>query len=714
MASRQEIENPERDLAARFIQHTDKSLFLTGRAGTGKTTFLRWAIENVNKRMAVVAPTGVAAINAGGMTIHSFFKLPTGAHAPARYVPQAVLAPQWSGQQQRGHLRRERRALIRSLDLLIIDEISMVRADLLDAIDGVLREYRNATRPFGGVQLLVIGDLYQLSPVTRPEEWGAVAQFYESPYFFSSHAYRQLQPLTIELQHVYRQRDAAFISILNEVREGKVSPPTLATLNAQYDPTITQNLPSNTILLSSHNKSANTLNEEQLDRIQEPLYTFRAEVQGTFPQSMYPVAEEISLKVGAQVMFCKNDNAFLAPRYFNGKIGRVAALDESSVVVECEGDTEPIAIGKAEWDNMETTLNAAGEVERKTVGKFIQIPLRLAWAITIHKSQGLTFDRVIIDAARAFASGQVYVALSRCRTLDGIRLSSMLPAHAIKTDGVVNSAMHTARSKPVSEATLQDAIQDFNRDSLVTLYDFQQEIAWVDKLTRTAQVRNADRDLFRRCAEVSGRMMRLHSIGEKFTRQVDQLLRANPDIEKNDQLQARIRAAANYFVSELDVASVKSFCLALPSSEDERITERFEREMGAFLDVFYPHVELLKLTRQGYKASEFRETRIQLTVHNISWAEWREQLRARAEEEVDEAAAARRALIGKIEAWRAAQAQKEERRASQVLTRANILALAQSRPQSIGELAEVEGFGEKRVQKYGMALLELLRQEERE
>lgn len=711
MDAAHEIENPERDLATQFIQLTDKSLFLTGRAGTGKTTFLRWVVDNVKKRMAVVAPTGVAAINARGMTIHSFFQIPTGPHAPVRYAPNALYDPRWSGAEQRANLRKDRRALIRSLDLLIIDEISMVRADLLDAIDGVLREYRNATRPFGGVQLLVIGDLYQLAPVTRPEEWGLVAPFYDSPYFFSSYAYRLLQPITIELQHIYRQRDASFIDILNEVREGQVSQPTLDTLNRLYDPDITKKLPKNTILLSSHNKSADELNAGQLERIKSKTYTYKAVVQGTFPQSMYPVAEEIELKEGAQVMFCKNDTTSMEPRYFNGKIGRVTELDDKSVTVLCEGDDESITVEKTLWENMETTLDPAGEVTRGTIGTFTQIPLRLAWAITIHKSQGLTFDRVIIDAARAFSAGQVYVALSRCRTLSGICLSSKLPAYAIKTDGVITSTMHEVRSRPVDESTLQNAILEFNRNSLVSLYDFEPELQMVDRLARLAQQRSIDRPLFRLCAEVASKLTELHRVGEKFVRQIDKLLDENSDLEKNEQLQERIKAAAHYFIRELDTAEIKSFLLSAPSSEDELITQRYETAMTSLLNVFYPHEKLLEYTQTGYNATTFHQKRIELMIANVNWEEWRSQQREKTEEEADEETKALQELIRRIETWRTAQAKKEGKRASQILTKENITDLAQVRPRTIDELAMVKGFGEKRVSAYGAELVALVRGE---
>ena len=458
-------QNNELRMAWDFVENTGRSIFLTGKAGTGKTTFLKTIVEKSRKRPIVVAPTGVAAINAGGVTIHSFFQLPF-----SPYVPGAKVESKFD-------FGREKRKIIASIDLLIIDEISMVRADLLDAIDSVLRRFRNHYLPFGGVQLLMIGDLAQLTPVVTPEDEQVLKPYYDTPYFFGSKALQQIDYVTIQLEHVYRQQDTSFIEILNQIRDGHPTQQALDLLNSRALPNQTL-LPSEGngggyIRLTTHNQLANFYNESELQKLPTRSFQYHAEVKGTFPDYAYPTAETLVLKEGAQVMFVKNDPSG-EHRYYNGRIGRVKEASQNRLTVYCEGDNEAIEVEPLEWENTRYTLNEqTREIEAEVQGTFRQLPLRLAWAITIHKSQGLTFDRAIIDANQSFAPGQVYVALSRCRTLEGLVLATPLTARAIINDERVDSyiAQQEAEARRSIEQ-LPMLKQEYERHLLLQLFDF--------------------------------------------------------------------------------------------------------------------------------------------------------------------------------------------------------------------------------------------------
>ncbi len=453
--------NRELQTAWEFVEKTGRSVFLTGKAGTGKTTFLKDVVGNSHKRAVVVAPTGIAAINAGGATMHSFFQLPL--HP---WIPGMKFESKFA-------FSKEKRSIIKTLDLLIIDEISMVRADLLDAVDAVLRRFRNRSKPFGGVQLLMIGDLQQLSPVLNDEDAQFLAQYYPTPYFFSSRALGQVDYVTIELKEVYRQQDEDFISILNSVRSGRPGPEVIAALNRRHEPSFVPAPDEGYIRLTTHNNIANSYNEQQLACIDEPVHTFDAAVEGNFPEFSYPTDARLELKVGAQVMFVRNDPS-AEKRYFNGKIGVVTDFYEEFIIVRCPDDEEPIAVEPIEWENCKYVINEqTQEIDTEVQGIFRQHPLRLAWAITIHKSQGLTFDRAIIDAAFAFASGQVYVALSRCRTLKGLVLATPLRQDAVISDFRVEDyieGQEAATAQSVSR--LEDIKQEYFKQLLGEMFDF--------------------------------------------------------------------------------------------------------------------------------------------------------------------------------------------------------------------------------------------------
>ena len=424
--------NPQLELAFNFLEYTGTSIFLTGKAGTGKTTFLRELKRRSPKRMIVVAPTGVAAINAGGVTIHSFFQLPFGPYVPGRTEENR------SGEKQFSHkFGREKINIIRSMDLLVIDEISMVRADLLDAVSDMLCRYRDRSKPFGGVQLLMIGDLQQLAPVVKEEEWGILKHIYPSPFFFCSKALQTVSYQCIELTHVYRQSDSVFIHLLNKIRDNQVDLATLKALNSRYIPGFNPDDSEGYITLTTHNYQAQQINNRKLDALEGRAYTYSAEVKDDFPEYAFPTDKHLVLKKGAQVMFVKNDSS-AEKRYYNGKIGRITAISADNILVRCGDEKDAITVTREEWTNTKYSIDAeTQEISETVAGSFKQYPLKTAWAITIHKSQGLTFEKAIVNAGAAFTHGQVYVALSRCKSLEGLVLGTPLRPEALINDQVV-------------------------------------------------------------------------------------------------------------------------------------------------------------------------------------------------------------------------------------------------------------------------------------
>lgn len=520
-----------------FVEHTGISIFLTGKAGTGKTTFLRTIQQRSTKRMIVVAPTGVAAINANGVTIHSFFQLPL-----SPFVPESTVKPRFE-------YSKQKRQIMRTLDLLIIDEISMVRADILDAIDSILRRFREHNKPFGGVQLLMIGDLQQLTPIVRPDEEKLLSRYYNTPYFFDSKALQSTQYVTIELTKVFRQQDKVFIDILNHFRDGHVSDEDFDILNKRYQPNFTPDENSDYIHLTTHNRIADNINDRQLEQIKEQAYKFCARVEGQFPENSYPADYELTLKCGAQVMFIHNDRF---ERYYNGKIGRITYIDNERIEVSCPNENEKIEVEPQTWENTRYTLNeTTKQIEGEVLGTFTQYPLRLAWAITIHKSQGLTFEHAIIDAQQAFASGQVYVALSRCRTLEGLVLASTLNRNAVINDARVDSyiAQQNIRAAE-SIKNLPLLKEEYYRMMLLELFNF-------------SEIYNAESALFRTLVEhfhkhtklialhqttVSELKEKVLDISTKWTLYIKGISIAELH---NKEFLDRIKSSAQYFYNEL-------------------------------------------------------------------------------------------------------------------------------------------------------------------
>ena len=525
------------ELAYHYVQHTNRCIFLTGKAGTGKTTFLRRLKQECPKQMAVVAPTGVAAINAEGVTIHSLFQLP-----PQLFLPTDEARRQLFSEMQ---MRANKQRVLRNLELLVIDEVSMVRADLLDTIDAVLRHFKHRpTIPFGGVQLLVIGDLFQLSPVVREEEWRLLQPYYEGPYFFHARVFRELKPIYIEFEHVYRQTNVEFLSILNEVRNNTLTPQSFAVLNGRVQEFRGE---GGAITLSTHNSKVDSINQREMDALKGKEYTYKATITDTFPESMYPIDEQLVLKVGARVMFIKNDSS-TDKLYYNGKLGVVTSLSKQAINVRCDDGTE-VNVHNEVWENIRYNADSGSDqVQTEIIGTFTHYPLRLAWAITIHKAQGLTFDRVGIDAADAFAAGQVYVALSRCRSLEGIVLHTPIPSRALTNAREVLDFTNQQQELDTIRQQLPLAQREYLTILLCALYDFRELInrcyAISHMIGKMNSVQNTSDDYF---PYIILLLEELQGVGERFQQQVRQIVYLG-DMER---LQERLKASISYFAPRL-------------------------------------------------------------------------------------------------------------------------------------------------------------------
>lgn len=584
------IMNAELDLAWEIIEHTGANLFLTGKAGTGKTTFLKELKVKSPKRMVVLAPTGIAAINAGGVTIHSFFQLPLSPFVPGVTYDRA--------EKRYFRFGKIKRDIIRTLDLLVIDEISMVRADLLDAVDSVMRRYRDHDKPFGGAQLLMIGDLQQLAPVVKDDEWALLSAVYDTPYFFSSKALAQAGYHTVELKTVYRQQDMSFVALLNQIRENKATDATLDTLNQRYIPGFKPDAKSDYIRLTTHNFQAQTINDLELSSLPGHEYTFNAEVKGVFPESSYPADKGLILKQGAQVMFIKNDPD---KRFYNGMIGEVIAVSNEDIIVKGKKSSEAFRLEKAEWTNSKYTLdNGTKEIKETVEGVFRQYPLKLAWAITIHKSQGLTFDHAIIDVSHSFAHGQAYVALSRCKTLDGIVLSAPLRHDSLISDEIVERYIDGLDLCIPNKSELLSLKLAYFINLLDELFDFTTLHSSFRLLLRTI-----DEHFYSKYPKL---LTNYKNVGLIFNELIDvarkfkvQYSRLSSDVLNTDDayLYERIRKASKYFSEKLE-----DFLILLAktkiSTDNKIIKQQFEERFATFSDELIIKKKLLEYESQDH------------------------------------------------------------------------------------------------------------------
>jgi hypothetical protein len=548
--------NVEFQLAIQYVNQTARPIFLTGRAGTGKTTFLKYIRENSFKKMAVVAPTGVAAINAGGVTMHSFFQLPFGPFLPRI---SSGWNPEQPGFSDANTLFRNirfnaaKRELLQELELLVIDEISMVRADTLDAVDTILRHFREQPLlPFGGLQVLYIGDLYQLPPVVSNPEWDILKAYYASPFFFDAQAIRQAPPVYLELKKIYRQKESRFIDILNNIRNNRASWEDLERLHDHYQPEFVASKGDNYITLTSHNVKADAINRDELSKLRGQPQTFEATVTGEFNDKAFPAEKTLMLKEGAQIMLIKNDKGEVR-RYFNGKIGTIKRMGDDRLTIEFPDEPDELVLEKETWKNIRYGYNREkDEIEEEELGSFRQYPIRLAWAITIHKSQGLTFDKAIIDAGASFAPGQVYVALSRLRGLEGLVLRSRIPSTSISTDPRVVFYVVDRQAEQAEDQLEQEQIA-FIGDTLRRTFQWSRLVEQLqDHCTGYAHRKMPDREagvlLGKKWLESA---LVQKEVVEKFSRQLEQLL-ASAESDRYRQLGERTAAAASYFIKQLE------------------------------------------------------------------------------------------------------------------------------------------------------------------
>lgn len=764
------IEKDERfTLAERYVEETGVSVFLTGKAGTGKTTFLKEIVRQTSKRFAVVAPTGVAAINAGGVTIHSFFQLPL-----CPYLPDVKeLVTEYQMPERMRSLRKERVKILRTLDLLIIDEISMVRADILDAIDDILKRYRRNDRPFGGVQLLMIGDIQQLPPVVKESERPYMEQVYSSPFFFNSKVLQRLPFVTVELEKVHRQSDRLFLDILNEVRSGMPGDAALNELNKRLFPGFVPPEDERWIRLTTHNAQADSVNEAKMNALETEEATFEAQIEGIFPENAYPAETRLRLREGAQVMFVRNDTSGEG-RYYNGKIATVKKVKPALIVEDESG--ESIEVNTERWENIRYGLNEeSGEIEGIVEGTFEQVPLRPAWAVTIHKSQGLTFDQVIIDAGAAFSFGQVYVALSRCRTLEGIILTTPITRRCTFTSDEV-STFESSR-EPAEEARLKlpAMANEYFTSTLCDAFDLQRLRYLYNRVNRIYQVNlsNLYPDQAGRfntvgagnAAQVGGMfdssdgsgksapqpfegIRSLSDTAQKFQKQIRYIAASIHSGAPDDfpLLRERVTKACEYFTTQFRPLASFAAPLTLVEIDDKEVRKAFKAASEEFLAELRFRMTLYEtILSEGFSTKAYHKLKtdnelsdarsLKALVRSListpekasaSKESIQQAQRPDAVGESVEPSALRQVrepdgesatytgsihpeLAQALVDWRREKYQKNNVPAFMILHQKTLLAIADLAPTTKEELLSVKGFGKSKCEKYGEEILEIIR-----
>ncbi len=685
------------DLAFRFVTETSENIFLTGKAGTGKTTFLKYLKDNCAKNIVVAAPTGVAAINAGGVTLHSLFQLPFHPFLPTANNKTELLAKlRFTGQRQQ---------LLRKMELLVIDEISMVRADVLDAIDTILRSVRrNHSIPFGGVQLLCIGDLHQLPPVAQQQEWSILQEYYSSPFFFDSLSVKEQMPLLIELNKIYRQKEESFVRLLNKVRTNNMDADDFEDLHLRYDPTFSPSADEKYITLTSHNKQAEGINEQQLNRIIAPAKTYKADIEGDFAENNFPAEAALVLKIGAQVMFLKNDA--VQKRYFNGKIGVVKHLEDERIIVECDGFE--IDVRKETWENSRYVLNREdGKLEQETLGMFTQYPLRLAWAITIHKSQGLTFEKVMIDAGSSFSSGQVYVALSRCTSLEGIVLLSKINASTLFSNDNVVKAHQSLSHKGSLVERFAGARRLFTQQLIEDIFLFNEAEVAANALEYHIKEQHLklNEGSVEWIQNLKQHIVAAKAVGVKFNLLVSELIKDKPLIEENELLQKRVNDAANHFVPKFlqYQEAIKNHPLVTEHKETAAIINEYLLQLAMAI---YTSVYFLQYCKEPFSVTGFLQHKLKFATPRFSINSY-----ANAKKEiVTTNDTTNIALYDKLRVWRDNVLQQTGQPIYMVANKQSLKEICEFLPLTKNHLQQLSGFGKAKVEKYGDDIIDIVQQ----
>lgn len=728
------MENRELELAHRLVETTGANLFLTGKAGTGKTTFLRNLRQDSSKRIVVLAPTGIAAINAGGMTIHSFFQLGFSPFIPGVGQAGDSRSHRWS---------RDKRKVIRTMDLLVIDEISMVRADLLDAVDAVLRRFRDPSLPFGGIQLLLIGDLGQLAPVVKDDEWALLSPHYSSPYFFDSHAIRDAGYETIHLNKVYRQQESQFLDILNLIRDNRADSDVLAALNRRCIPGYAPHPSEHVIRLVALNRQADAINAHCFGLLSGDPHTYEADIKGDFPEYNFPTDRSLSLKVNTQVMFVKNDTSG-SHSFYNGLIGEVTGFSPSGnpIVNRADGSGE-ITVFPEVWENNKYTVNSEGKMQEECIGSFSQLPLRLAWAITIHKSQGLTFDRAIIDTSSSFAHGQTYVALSRCRTLEGLTLEAPVSARDIICDTRVVDYQRSHALCPPDEQRIASLRKVYVLSLIRDLFSFRTLSQLYDTLHRISEeyfrnlYPNLAENIYRKKIEIEKDIC---EVASKFAVQYNRLLAEAPaEIPITAPLNKRLQEASKYFCTQL--RDVQMLIHKVPKELDNVKTQkRLQDNLSELREHLFLKCDLFNhIAEVGFDITSYLNKKTEIILSQEGKTPTATPKRAKKSKSaspdeatfqassyqptdvmptqqssesapVDSTDILHHSQFAALRAWRKKKAAEQHVPLYMIAHTKTLIAIANNLPATLVELKSIKGVGSKFLQNYGSEILDILAQ----